>query len=215
MPLLTNSTSASFQGQDSTNTRGKLNYSPLDSLMELCPLSELLRLSTEPPGFSLGFSKQSESVCGKWARLETWSGLDWWAERAETTCSESAGSDRCRTDCCAYLFWNRTVVSLGYMFPHCLSHRLDFFAQRDAGSHWRPNGISETVPVFVLKGIDECGSVRRKVIWAILTLIKQEKEEQLTGESSEMAAWTGRFIRSNPPKLQALWFWKKCIKTLF
>lgn len=33
-----------------------------DSLMELCPLSELLRLSTEPPGFSLGFSKESESV---------------------------------------------------------------------------------------------------------------------------------------------------------
>lgn len=44
--------------------------------MELCPLRELLRLSTDPPSFSLGFSKDSESVWGVWAQLDVKSGLD-------------------------------------------------------------------------------------------------------------------------------------------
>lgn len=39
-----------------------------------------------------------------------------------------------------------------------------------------------------------------------------EKEERLTKESSEMAGWAERFIRSNPPKLQALWLKKKIIQ---
>lgn len=52
-------------------------YKSVDLLMELCPLSELLRLSTEPPCFSLGFSKESESVWGEWGQLKTRSGLDY------------------------------------------------------------------------------------------------------------------------------------------
>lgn len=186
--------------------------------MELCPLSELRRLSTEPPGFSLGFSNESESVCGEWARLQTWSGLDCCAEGAEKTYSESARSYRCRMrmDWGAYLFWNGTVVSLGYMLSHCLSNRLDFFAEGDARRCWRPCGISETIPIFILKGMDECRSLRKKSLKVIM-IDPQEEEEQLTKESSEMTAWAGRFNRSNPPKLQALWYWKKKnpIKTHF
>lgn len=47
-----------------------------DVLMELCPLRELLRLSTDPPSFSLGFSKESESVWGECVQLDMKSGLD-------------------------------------------------------------------------------------------------------------------------------------------
>lgn len=47
-----------------------------DVLMELCPLRELLRLSTDPPSFGLGFSKESESVGGECEQLEMKPGLD-------------------------------------------------------------------------------------------------------------------------------------------
>lgn len=45
--------------------------------MELWPLRELLRLSTDPPAFSVGFSKELESVWGEWGQLHERSGLDW------------------------------------------------------------------------------------------------------------------------------------------
>lgn len=52
-------------------------------LMELCPLRELLRLSTEPPGFREGFSRECVSGWGEWGQLDALSGLDW---RADTQC---------------------------------------------------------------------------------------------------------------------------------
>ncbi len=51
---------------------------------------------------------------------------------------------------CTYLFRERTVVSLGYVFSHCFSHRLDFFAQGNTRCWWRLNGISCTISVFIL-----------------------------------------------------------------
>lgn len=48
----------------------------VDVLMELCPLRELRRLSTEPPAFSLGFSRESMSGWGDWGEPGAPSGLD-------------------------------------------------------------------------------------------------------------------------------------------
>lgn len=45
-------------------------------LIELWPLSELRRLSTEPPAFSLGFSKESVSGRGDCGEPGAPSGLD-------------------------------------------------------------------------------------------------------------------------------------------
>lgn len=45
-----------------------------------------------------------------------------------------------------HLFREGTVVSLGNVFPHRVSHRLDFFAQRDTRRWWRLNAVSR-VPV--------------------------------------------------------------------
>lgn len=81
------------------------------------------------------------------------------------------GPLRAQTICRSHLFRDGTVVSLGYMLPHRLPHRLDFFAQRDAGRRRRPNGNSETIPVFILKGANKRVRVRRKVIQVILTSI--------------------------------------------
>lgn len=47
-------------------------------LIELWPLKELLKLSTEPPAFNLGLSRESTSGCDDWgdsgitSRLESW-----------------------------------------------------------------------------------------------------------------------------------------------
>lgn len=46
-------------------------------LIELCPLSELRRLSTEPPAFSFGFSRESVSGWGDRGDPGVPSGLDW------------------------------------------------------------------------------------------------------------------------------------------
>lgn len=45
-------------------------------LIELCPLSELRRLSTEPPALSFGFSRESVSGWGDWGEPGAPSGLD-------------------------------------------------------------------------------------------------------------------------------------------
>ena len=45
--------------------------------MELWPLRELRRLSTEPPAFSLGFSRESVSGWEDWGEPGVPSGLDW------------------------------------------------------------------------------------------------------------------------------------------
>jgi hypothetical protein len=45
--------------------------------MELWPLRELRRLSTEPPAFSLGFSRESVSGWEDWGEPGAASGLDW------------------------------------------------------------------------------------------------------------------------------------------
>lgn len=50
-------------------------------LIELCPLSELLRLSTEPPDLSLGFSSESVSVQGDWSDSGSLLGLNWVEQR--------------------------------------------------------------------------------------------------------------------------------------
>lgn len=45
-------------------------------LIELCPLSELRRLSTEPPALSFGFSRESVSGRGDCGEPGAASGLD-------------------------------------------------------------------------------------------------------------------------------------------
>lgn len=59
-------------------------------LIELCPLSELRRLSTEPPALSFGFSRESVSGWGDWGEPGAPSGLDWKTKR------EVDGGGRCR-----------------------------------------------------------------------------------------------------------------------
>jgi len=46
-------------------------------LIELCPLRELRRLSTDPPALSLGFSRESVSGWGDWGQLGVPSVLDY------------------------------------------------------------------------------------------------------------------------------------------
>jgi len=125
--------------------------------MELCPLRELLRLSTDPPSFSLGFSKESESVGGEWGLLIARSGLDWNAEgkaRSHYPCSTILTDSLRLTnskDSTTYLFRDRTMISLGYVFSHRFSHGLDFLAQRNTRHWWRLHAVSlATISVFCL-----------------------------------------------------------------
>lgn len=67
----------------------------------------------------------------------------------------SSNTDRCLCTVMyypdrTYLFRERTVVSLGYVFSHSFSHRLDFFAQGNTRCWWRFNGISHAISVFIL-----------------------------------------------------------------
>lgn len=55
-----------------------------------------------------------------------------------------------QTVCGAYLFRERTVVSLGDVLPHGFPHRLDLFAEGNTRRRRRLDGILQAVAVFIL-----------------------------------------------------------------
>lgn len=55
-----------------------------------------------------------------------------------------------QTVCGAYLFRERTVVSLGDVLPHGFSHRFDLFAEGNTRRRRRLDGILQAVAVFIL-----------------------------------------------------------------
>lgn len=62
-----------------------------------------------------------------------------------------------------YLLRERTMVSLGNVFAHSLSHRLDFFTQRDTRCWWEFNAISQ-IPVSSFDLIYKHREVKRMEI---------------------------------------------------
>lgn len=105
---------------------------------------------------------------------------------------------------CLYLFRERTVISLGYMFSHTFSHRLDFFAQGNTRCWWRLNGISQTISIFILnKNTWKKKQVNKFTHWFIVCEFKKNALHTVFS-LSEMATCAERLARSNPPKLHAL-----------